>query len=243
MGQSGVDLTNALSIVRSMLDEPVPQFWTNTELTTWLNEACADIERRSETLRNEYTTTVTANTQDYSAPNDVLRIYRCEFQPTQASGAGQLTYPLEYRGLLGMDQYWGNLQSQPASFPALYTLWYAPVSSSQSPAAVSTQLQIRLYPVPSQSGTLNIYYYRQIVSVSAGTDTLDCLPGWEDCVYDYTVYKALRKDADPRWKDQQSLYESKLTNMIDTTRSFTDQPDYISTGPVGQPSWLLGGDW
>ena len=240
MGQSGVTLTSALSTVRSMLDEPSPQFWTDAELTTWLNEACTDIARRSETLRTVANITVTAGTQSYAAPSDTYRIYRIEFTPT----GGILTYTLEYRGMEGMDQYWGNLQNQPASFPALYTLWYSPVSAAQAGTPTPTQMMIKTYPVPAQNGTLIVYYYRLVVPVSttAESHTLDCLPGWEDIAYDYTVYKALRKDADPRWKDQHDLYEARLLDMIDRTRSWTDQPDYFSTGPTGQPAWLLGGD-
>jgi hypothetical protein len=239
MGQSGVTLTTALTNVRSMLDEPNPQFWTNSELTLWLNEACTDIARRSETLRQTATIAVTAGTQSFPAPVDTYRIYRIEF-----ATSGVQTYTLEYRGMEGMDQYWGNLQTQPAAWPALYTLWYSPVSVAEAGSPAPTQMMIKTYPVASQNGSLIVYYYRLIVPVTSGapTATLDCLPGWEDVAYDYAVYKALRKDADPRWKEQHDLYESRLLDMIDRSRSWTDQPDYFSTGPTGQPAWLLGGD-
>jgi len=244
MGQSNVSLTSALTNVRSMLDEPTAQFWSNAELTVWLNEGCNDVNRRAEILRMTAAPTVTALTQSYPAPADTLRIYRAEFVPAGVNNP--LTYPLSYRGLEGMDQYWGNLQSLPSAFPALYTLWYSPVGANASPTPTSpnTQLMLKLYPVPSQNGHLNIYYYRLAVAASAGTDTLDIVPGWEDCVYDYAVYKALRKDADPRWKDQQQLYEQKVADMMDTTRSWTDQSDYFSTGQVGgPPAWLISGEW
>jgi hypothetical protein len=240
MGQSNVALTAALTNVRSMLDEPTAQFWSDSELTLWLNEGCTDVARTAEILRQEVAIAVTADTQSYPAPADVYRIYRVEFVPTGAI----LTYPLAFRGYQGMDQYWGNLQSLPSAFPSLYTLWYSPVGASASPAAAHTQMMIKTYPVPAQAGNLNVFYYRQVVLAAAGTDTLDTLPGWEDIVYDYVVYKALRKDADPRWKDQQAIYDEKLAAMMDTTRSWTDQSDYFSTGMVGgPPAWLVSGEW
>jgi hypothetical protein len=237
MGQSNVPLSSALTSVRSMLDEPNPQEWSNTELTAWLNEGCVDIARRTETLLTTATIDVDAETQTYPAPNDMYRIYRIEYVMDNSP----LMYPLQYRGLQGMDQYWGNLPSLPSAFPYLWTYWYSPVGADESGSPAPTQLTIKLYPVPASDGTMTVYYYRLVVPVALTTDTLDILPGWEDTAYDYTVYKALRKDADPRWKDQQALYEQKLAMMIDTTRRFTDQPDFLSTGPIGTPAWLLGG--
>ncbi len=237
MGQSNITLTNALLTVRSMLDEPVQAEWSDTELTTWLNEACADMERRTETLMQMQSQNVTVSQQTYPAPSDVLRIYRVEFYQANSP----LMYALRYRGLEGMDQYWGNLPALPSAFPYLWTMWYSPVGADASPSAANTQLQIKLYPVPATTGTINVYYYRQITPVVIGTDTLDCLPGWEDTAYDYCVYKALRKDADSRWKDQQAIYEEKIAQMAETTRRFTDQPEFITTGPIGTPAWLLGG--
>jgi hypothetical protein len=237
MGQSNVSLANALTIVRSMLDEPNAAFWTNTELTTWLNEGCVDIQRRAEILRQEQNINIVVDQQSYDAPNDVHRIYRIVYNQVGST----LVYPLRYRGLEGMDQYWGNIPSLPSAFPYLYTLWYSPVGSGASPTPTANQLQIILYPAPAEAGSLTVFYYRLVVPVVASTDTLDITPGWEDIVYDYTVYKALRKDADPRWKDQQALYEQKLQDLIAVTRSFTDQPDYVTTGPSGTPTWLYGG--
>lgn len=222
-----------------MLDEPNPQFWTNTELTLWLNEGCVDIARRAEILRQTDTIDVSADTQNYDAPDDCYRIYRIHFLPTGTT----LMYPIEFRGYQGMDQYWGNLPQLPAAWPALYTLWYSPVgaNASPTPGSPNAQMQITLYPVPSQDGQLVVFYYRLAVPMVDTTDTLDVTPGFEDVVYDYCVYKAYRKDASPLWKDQQAIYEQKLQDLIDITRTWSDQSEYASTGPVGQPAWLTGG--
>lgn len=243
MGHSNVTMTNAITNVRSMLDEPNAAFWSDNELGLWINEACSDVQRQAEVLRQQGLLPVSVNEQNIVMPSDFLRVYKAEFVPTNQT---LLTYPLEFRGYIGMDQIWGNLQSLPSSWPEYYTFWFSPVGASEAGSPAPTQLTMRLFPVPAQAGTINLFYYPLAVAaaVSPGTATIDCLPGWEDICYDYAVYKALRKDADPRWNDQFNIYKDKLVEMISRTHSdWSDQPDYFSTGPAGIPSWLLGNSW
>ena len=240
MGHSNVTMTQAISNVRSMLDEPNAAFWSDAELQLWINEACADIQRQAEVLRQKALLAVTVNEQNVPMPTDFLRVYKAEFVPTAQN---ILTYPLEFRGYIGLDQIWGNLQSLPSAFPEYYCFWFSPVGASAAGSPSPTQLTMRLFPVPAQAGTINLFYYAQAVAAS-GTATIDVLPGWEDICYDYAVYKALRKDADPRWNDQFSIYKDKLVEMISRTHpDWSDQPDYFSTGAAGIPSWLLGNSW
>lgn len=219
-----VTLTTALANIRSLLDEPNPQFWSNAELTQWINECCAETARKVEWKRALANIDVDSGTQTYTAPTDTYRIYRLEFVPDASID----TYTVEFRGYMEMDQIWGINQQWPASYPLYYTMWKVPPTMS-----------IILYPVPSQNGTLNVYYYQQITPVVSGTDNLDILVGWEDIAYDYTVYRALRKDADPRWQEFKQTYEDKLLAMIDATRTFQDQAGTFSTGQAALPEWLV----
>jgi hypothetical protein len=219
-----VTLTNATTYVRSLLDEPNPQFWSNAELTNWMNEACSDIARRVEWKRVQANIAVTAGTNTYVAPTDIYRIYRIEFAPTGSDNI----YTLEWRGYMEMDQIWGINQQWPGSYPLYYTLWKVPPI-----------MNIITYPVPSQAGHLTVYYYQQITPVAAGSDNLDVLEGFEDLVYDYTVYRALRKDADPRSREFKEIYEDKLVGMMNTTRTFQDQAGVFSTGQSALPVWLV----
>lgn len=219
-----VTLTQALVNVRTLLDEPTPQFWTDLQLTQFLNEAASDIARRVEWKETNVNVAVTAGTQTYTAPTDVYRIHRIEFAPTNS----QDTYTVEFRGYMEMDQIWGINQEWPASYPLYYTLWKVPPS-----------MNIILYPVPSQAGNLHVFYYQQIVPMVITTDDLDVLEGWEDVAYDYAVYRALRKDADQRWQEFKSTYEDKLVFMINSTRTFQDQAGTFTTGQAALPSWLV----
>jgi hypothetical protein len=231
MGASTVSLTTALTNVRSFLNEPIQQEWADSQLTAYLNMGQADVQRKSEALRQLSTVAVTANVQSYTAPSDSLRIYRVEYVP---GGMPTLqTYSLEFRGYNEMDAIWGIYQQYTGAYPSLYTLWNQP-----------PELKIVTYPVPAEDGTLNVFYYRQPVAMASDSDTMDCLPGFEDVIYDYAVYRALRQDADPRWKDQWQLYSEDLQNLVDMSRNFTDQPNAFSSGSMNVPSWLVtGSDW
>lgn len=217
-------LTQTLTNVRSLLDEPNPQFWQNTELTNWINEGCAECARKIEWKRAQTNIAVVAGTQEYTAPTDVYRIYRMQFQPT----ASDDTYTVEFRGYMEMDQIWGINQQWPASYPLYYTTWKVPPN-----------LQLLLYPVPSQGGELNLFYYQQITPVASGSDDIDVLEGYEDVIEDYCVYRALRKDADPRWQEFKQTYEDKIEVMYEATRTFQDQAGTFTTGQAALPEWLV----
>src|SRR5579864_6155669 len=113
-------LTVALSNVRSLIDEPVAQFWSDQELTNWLNQGCEEVQRTAEWKRTTATATGVVAQQAYVAPSDLLRIYRLEFVPNNNTS---YTYSLDFRGYNEMDAAWGNLKTLPAAYPELYTLW------------------------------------------------------------------------------------------------------------------------
>lgn len=216
-------LTVALTNVRSLIDEPVAQYWSDSELTTWLNQGCQEVQRVAEWKRAIGNITTVVAQQAYVAPSDLLRLYRLEFVPNNNTS---YTYSLEFRGYNEMDAAWGNLKTLPSAYPEQYTLWKFP--SDKTPGTLG--LQILLYPVPNVAGTLNLYYYQAITPVAAGSDELDILPGWEDCLYNFAAYRALRKDSDPRSKEFQSDFMTQLDQLKTISRTYTDQANFFSTG-------------
>ena len=52
MGASTVQLSTALSNVRSFLNEPSAQEWSDLQLTAYLNMGQADVQRKAEALRS-----------------------------------------------------------------------------------------------------------------------------------------------------------------------------------------------
>jgi hypothetical protein len=220
--------------VRDLIDETSAQFWTDTQLNEWLNQGCQDIARRWETLWKVQNVAVTQGVQDYPAPTDFIRFHRIEFLPT----ANVFIYPLVFQGYNEMDSAWGVYQSFPAAWPTWWTL----KGNTGQPGQV--QLTIRLFPVPAQPGTLNIYYYRNAIAAVADTDPIDCLAGWEDLVYEYAIYKAKRKDNDPTWQDAYNFYEQRGFDLARAVGTFTDQPNTFSSGQAQWPPWAFGdSDW
>lgn len=220
-----VTLLEARTQVRDLLDEPVAQFWSDDQLNGWINEAAKDIARKLEWKRASASIAVAATTQTVTAPADVYRIYRIQYTE---DGGGTDTYTVEFRGYMEMDQIWGINQEWPGSYPLYYTLWKVPPT-----------MDIILYPVPSAAGHLTVFYYQQIIEAVADGDDIDVLEGWEDVSYDYAVYRALRKDADPRWQEFKATYEDKIVDMMTSTRTFQDQAGTFTTGQAALPSWLV----
>src|SRR3974390_777008 len=204
-------LTNALVEVRSLLDEPNPQFWSNSELTTWINQGCENFAQRSRTLRIQETLPSVSGTQNYIAPGNMYAIYRIEYVPTSS---GQVfIYPLEFAGYSEMDQAWGVYQTFPAAWPQQFPLWGNPPN-----------LTIRLFPVPNQGGYLKVFGYREPTPVAVGSDLVDVLQGYEEAIIEYAVYKAKRKDNDPTWQEAKAQYEAILVDAGDNTGWFTEPP-------------------
>lgn len=243
-----VTLQDAIRRVRANVDEPVPRFYTDTEMTDWLNDGLRDVSRRAESLIT-FDTSITispyvpipgASAPTYNLPDDVVRVQRIEFVP---SGAINQTYPLTASTQQQMDQVWGTYQQNPASYPQFWVTRGYPGGSGRNNFA------LQVYPVPSQGGTLQIYYYRQPIRLadpvtvpSSYAATLDIVEGWDDMVVDFATYKALQKARNPEWKDRKAEYEEKVSQIVDVTRQWTDQPSYMTFGTRFMPSWLTEWD-
>jgi hypothetical protein len=223
-----VNLAFLISDVRSRLDEVTPRFWQDTELTNWINEGLRDISRRTETIQSFWQAINTSpNIAKYPLPPDVIRIHRLEFVPAGTN----VTYPIQASTYQEMDQVWGiNQQSQTMSYPYNYVLWGFPPN-----------LMMQLYPVPAQSGTLNLFYYRLPALLINPTDIAEIPEGWHDLIAIYCEVVARRKDKDDQWKDTKQIYDERLNQMYENTRQWHDQARAMTIGYNAVPEWLYGG--
>ena len=220
-------------LVRDRLDEDSPRRWTNTQLDRWIEEAARDIARRSECLHKYGTVAVSANTQNVSLSTltGLLKINKVEWQTTGDTSIRGL----EYRDINGMDSIWWDGQAQAKSQPLYYTLIGNPPS-----------LTVMVYPTPSQPGTLRVYYWHlPAVRQSSDSDAfvIEVPDGWHDLIADYAEYKALRKDADPRWKEAYDIYKDNLAAIVDQTRSYTDALNVIGMDAPGLAQWVWDDTW
>jgi hypothetical protein len=226
-----VTLLQARTEVRSLLDEPTSQFWSDAEINSWIYQGTLDIARQAQNLWMQANITAVALQQNYPCPTDFLGVHRLDFV---LSNSDQ-TYNLEFQGIKNMDDIWGILHSLPAAYPNAFYLW-------NSTGAAGGQMYFATYPVPGAAGTFTMYYYREAIKPASDSANLDLTPGYEDICYEYAVYKAKRKDRDPTWQDSLGLYNLQLQNLINKTSRFTDQGDRFTSGQLNVPLYAYSDD-
>lgn len=223
-----ITLTNLLADVRDRLnDNASVKQWSDTMLTRWINEGLRDVARRTETLMDRATIVAVAGTQEYTMPTNVHRVHRVEYKRT---GDSQI-YPLDYRDFNNLDAVWWTSQAITQGTPSFFTMWGFPPS-----------LKIVVYPTPATAGTFKVFYYREPAVLVNGADVAEIPEGWWDLIALYCEYVALRRDADPRWQEAKQLYESSMRDMMDLTRSWSNQAGMIVQETSMVPAWLYGGD-
>lgn len=208
----------ALIAIRQRLDEATATAWTDAEIRGWINEAVADIARRTESIIKSATKSVVAGTQEYSSlASDLLRLQRVEYVTSTNE-----VITLELRELNELDSKWYGAKRINSGRPMYCGIQgYPPV------------LNLVLYPIPSESGaTLKYYYYAAPTALatdtSAAATALDIPNGWEPLVYEYATYLAQRRDGQlDNWQATKRIYEEQLADMIDQTRHYHDQANYI----------------
>lgn len=222
-----ITLTNILADVRDRLhDGGGTSMWSDAMLTRWINEGLRDVARRTETLMDRATINAVAGTQEYTMPTNVHRVHRVEYKRT----ADSQIYPLEYRDFNNLDAVWWTSQSTTQGTPSYFTMWGFPPS-----------LKLVVYPTPHAAGTFKVFYFRVPATLVNGADVAEIPEGWQDLISYYCEYVALRRDADPRWQEAKSLYESSLSNMMEVTRSWSNQAGMIVNETAMVPAWLYGG--
>lgn len=212
--------------LRLRLGDTSGRGWSDTELNVYLNEGARDVTRKAETNLTSDTVSVTAGVGLITGlPADILRIYRAEWQTTDGRRV-----PLDYRDMNNMDAIWWDSQNRTQSQPAYFcTQGYPPV------------LKVQLYPVPSESGTLRVFYYAISAEATADSDVIEVPEGWDDCVLDYAEYRAYRRDGDQRWTTALAQYEGNLAALIERTRRYVEATGMIQQDSPNLPVWLYGG--
>lgn len=218
-------LTQAQAVgkVRERIDEPSESFWKDYEIRGWLNEGVAEVARRAEWNRAASTITVTAGTQVYVCPTDLIRAYRVEYQPTSSS----IKYPLEYRDFNQMDVLWGLSQSITTSIPEFWTSWLA------------NPISIHIAPIPAIAGQLNLFYYAMPTDLATHDNSdssvaLSVPAGWEDLPVEWATSLAFRKDRHPEmYQMAKAAFEETISEFIQASARWTDAPtmiteDYVS---------------
>ena len=232
-----VTMAQTLTNVRSAIDEQttVNQFWADTELRVYINDGVREIARSAEVILVQRSDLIAIpNVARYAIPADVIRLHRVEYTPA----ASNQTYPVELRTYDELDQIWGIQQTIQSSYPSYAAIWGTP-----------GQMTVQFYPVPSQGGVFNLYYYGMPANLatdgSNDSALLNIPAGWDDLVVLYVEYRARRKAKDPDWQDAMNLFNAEMQHLVDVTREAHDNGRFMQTAnSSGIPGWLTNaGDW
>jgi hypothetical protein len=217
-------MSTALADVRSRLNESSANFYSDSDLIAWINEGCREVARKAMCLWDQTSILVYPGVQQYAAPSNILKLHYAEFAPNTSIN----TYPLEIRNYAEMGPIWGVQKGIQQYTPNYLTLWNSPPN-----------LYVILFPIPSQSGLMNMYFYRNAIPATT-SQNLDVPEGWWELPILYCEYTALRKNVDPRWKDAKAIYEEKLQDMIAAT-GWHDAAGQMSYGMTNMPPFAFGG--
>jgi len=220
-----VTLAEARRAVRELLDEETPQSFKDAYLDRLIHEGCIEIARSSEVLETSAEINIIVSTREYDMPADMIRAHRVDFE-TDNDG-NHLT--LSYRDFHNANavQWHGDTEGM----PSLYTMWGRPGA-----------VKLVLYPSPAYAGTVTVHYYKLPAQPTTNSSVLDIPEGWENVVYLYAEYRALRRDRDPRWQESKGLFDEALGSLYDISRRHTDQAGQIVPEPVATNSWLYDMD-
>lgn len=195
-------------------------------LRRFIYDGCKAAALRTECLRETQTIAVGADVAEVVGPTDAVRITMAQFQPTGQS----MVYPLEYMDYSSMDQVWGPWQGvDQSSYPSYFTTWSFPPT-----------LNIRLYPIPSEGGSLQVFYYRLPATIDPGgaddTNNIDLPSGWEELVTDYGCAQCWLKDRQTdMYQFAMTEFQSKIVALLETSVRYSDnagQVDYWNGGGI-----------
>lgn len=216
-------LSQAVEQVRSRLDEASATVWSDVELMTWINEACAEIARRTESLQTVQSIDVSAGASMITMPPDVLRVSRVEWFTSLVPAVNR---SLEIREKFAMDAVWGAGSLQTQGVPQYCAFVGFPPN-----------LECQIYPLPEADGTLEVTYYKAAPTLAtdgSDNDTVLTIPaGWEDLILDYATAMAQRRDGNAAWQDTRSVFEAKMGQMWDMVQFFHNQSGQITPDPHG----------
>lgn len=165
-------LLQAIAQVRVVLNESTPRFWTNSEITDWLNEGAALMCREAKYLTSWYQTASTAQQQEYPMPRDCMEIVAVWYaqgtllplQPLEESivksGARAAGLPLWCYVRQGATQL--------AQVDATPNIAISPITGQLG--SRYPQLVLGLYPIPTGTNDLTVMYYQQHYQVINMTD-------------------------------------------------------------------------
>lgn len=155
-------------------DQKSPPLWTDTQLIRWANDAQREACRRGKLLIDSTDDTICSI--DYDTVDPVLDLDTRIISIREAIVDGQ-TIPLDEYLLSRMNELFPGWRSAAAQFPMGYIKDYG-------------SKQIRLYPQPTQAGTVLLSVVREPLEDMAKTDEPELPARYHMSLVEWLLYRA-----------------------------------------------------
>lgn len=181
-------LQEIIKAVRDELLEPTPGFWSDEEITRWINEANNELTEKAKVEAAPYTFTTTANTSNYSLPSDLYQIKLIKINDNKI-------YPASI----------DVLNSSVIGFPIYYVVF---------------NNQLYFYPIPDDTYTVRLYYYKKANQLVNTTDVPVLPERYHYLLKLYAISQAKRKADDPAYIVYYNDYLSGKNDMIQNSKIY-----------------------
>lgn len=189
-----MDLLTLRTEARSLLDEDVAGYFTDSMLTRWLNNGALELAYRLENLEEVSSDDSVASTANYTLPTDLLKIKRVQYN----------SRPLRWISYPELDKYekTGSPSTDYDGTPTSFYLWDG---------------ELYLYPAPAAALTngIRITYYKSPAALVGDTDVSDHPLQFHNLLIYWAVERGLRRDGYHTEADRyQQMWTEGINNAM-----------------------------
>jgi hypothetical protein len=226
-------LAAAIAAVRTRLDEQSARQWEDPYIRRWLWEGEQATARRTHANREFRTISLTAGTNDYTLPADVLEVEDAIWKPDSSR-----ELPLEGRPWDVLNRMWGQYPATQGQ-PQVWTV------RGRAPSVT-----LRLFPAPNVNSTLQIYGPTipspfDFASAALDASRVLAVPdGFTDLPINYATMMAMLMDKDASSTGYQ-IYSALFEKGIDDLTANDEYANYAKEFIPVNGRWLDRGfaDW
>lgn len=222
-------LSTAILRVRYRIGEATPSYWTDAELTSYLNDAKDDLQNAILTINKDFfqrtgSLAIVAGTNQYVLPSDFVRL-----KSIRASTSG-----LEMTSFIPMDRntqaFLGGLQNSAYSnspYQFMYDIW----QNIDNPALGSLKgMNISFSPLPQSNLAVVIEYDAALADLASAGDSFDFLSPLMGYILDKATYYALSKGPAGDYQNYGSNAEIKLNRILAVASKVNQQGQEFVAG-------------
>lgn len=176
---TGADI---ITDVRSGLLEPVPGFWTDQELLTWINRAETDFVNRTRILEGKETLTTVPGQSEYPLPTNWMSSKGIFYNDQDTTTLENRWGPLEATSLEKMKQENPSFLDDSVSTrnkPRLYWIW---------------EREVNLFPVPDVSSQIKMFFKAKPTPLTSTSSSINIDDALAPALVEYVKWKAWEKE-------------------------------------------------